>query len=103
MFLCIPVNGHLGFSHLGVLLNKAALSILKHIFLMANFSLCSVGVAFGGSREGVYLAIESYCNVCQSQCTVSLCVRISVTLQAHQRLMLYGYNTESRPGFIFIS
>ena len=79
LFLCIPVNGHLGFSHLGVLLNKAALSILVHVFLMDSFSLCYVGVAFGGSRAGVYLATESYCNVCQSQCTISLCENFSYT------------------------
>lgn len=88
LFLCIPVNGHLGFSHLGVLLNKAALSILIHVFLMDSFSLCYVGVAFGGSREGVCLATESYCNVCQVSVPF-LCVRISVTLQPQQRLMLY--------------
>ena len=92
LFLCIPINEHLGFSHLGVLLNKAALSILIHVFVMDRFSPYYVEVAFGGSREGVYLATESCCNVCQSQCTISLYVRISVTLQPHQHMMLYGYN-----------
>ena len=38
-------------------MNKAALSILIHIFFTDSFSLCYVGVAFWGPREGMYLAL----------------------------------------------
>lgn len=42
-------------SLLEVFMNKAALSILTHIFFMDSFSLCYVGVAFWGPGEGMYL------------------------------------------------